>query len=260
VASLHSNRGAKRAREAREALGYTREGPLPDLLEAIEQRGGAHAVILDLPNGVAGAYIAKPDCPLLFVNGNDAPTRQRFTLAHELGHFRMGHSTVIDEQAAISGHLRDPNEVCANAFAAEFLMPRDATAAWASENVDGAITLEHVVLFANAYGVSSQAARYAFETAKVLTAEKRCRQLDDEIAEGLQLELADRLGLEPVEDALADAGRRLPRIPAALENSALGDLFVGELRVDSLAARLGRTVDEVDAMLAGLHFDRLLPA
>ena len=260
MASLHTNRGAKRAREAREALGYTREGPLPDLLAAVEERGRAHAVLLDLPDGVAGAYIAKPDLPLLFVNGRQAPSRQRFTLAHEFGHHRMGHATVVDQQADISGYSHDPNEICANAFAAEFLMPRDAVAAWGKRDVDGAVTLEHIVLFAYEYGVSAQAARYAFATAKVLTNTKRGKQLDGEIADELHVEVAQRLGLEPLEHELADASRRLPRIPPALRGSALGDLLVGNLDVEGLAQRLGREPCKVQAMLDGLGIAQLLPS
>ena len=258
--SEFSNRGAKRAREAREALGYTREGPLPDLLEAVEDKGGAHAVVLELPEGVAGAYIARQDRPLLFVNGAQWLPRQRFTLAHEFGHHRMGHSTVIDAQAVISGHTHEPKEVCANAFAAEFLMPRDAVAAWGSEHVRGPVTLEHVMRLAYEYGVSSQAARYALGTAKVLTGEARAEQLDQEIAAGMNVEVAQRLGLEPLEDELSDSAGRLPRIPGALRGSAFGDLLAGAVDVDGLAERLGSDRDAVAGMLRQLGIDRLLPA
>jgi Zn-dependent peptidase ImmA (M78 family) len=259
VASLNTNTGAKRAREAREELGYTREGPLPDLLEVIEQVAAAHVVVLALPEGVAGAYVAKPGCPLLFVNGQQAPTRQRFTLAHEFGHHHMGHSSVVDEQASIGAASNDPNEVRANAFAAEFLMPRDAVRQWASRNIDGPVTLEHVILFAYEYGVSTQAARYAFETANVITDWKRAELLDQEIKEGLHSELALAHGLEPLEDSVADAARRLPRIPPALSVSALGDLLAGAADISGLAATIGRDPEAVEAMLAELGLDRLLP-
>lgn len=52
--SEHSN-GAKRGRQAREALGFTREGPLPDLLDVFERRRGAHVVVLELGDEVPGA-------------------------------------------------------------------------------------------------------------------------------------------------------------------------------------------------------------
>jgi Zn-dependent peptidase ImmA (M78 family) len=257
--SEFSNRGAKRARQAREALGCTRDGPLPDLLDVLERDGAVHAVVLELTEGVAGAYIARPELPLLFVNGAQAITRQRFTLAHEFGHHRMGHSTVIDEQAMIGGVQRDPKEVAANAFAAEFLMPRDATRAWAADHVCAQVTLEHVVVFANEFGVSAQAARYAFFTAGVCTDQARCDQLDAEIADEFHTELAAYLGLEPLEDRLADAVRHLPRIPPALEQSALGDLLIGAIDIDELAARAGRAPDEMHEALAEFRLDQLLP-
>ena len=260
MASLYSNRGAKRAREARAELGFDRAGPLPDLLTAVEERGRPHVLVLELPEGVAGAYVAKPDCPLLFVNGRQAVSRQRFTLAHEFGHYRMGHSSVVDEQAAISGYVHDPREVSANAFAAEFLMPRKAVSAWGRANVDGPVTLEHVVLLAYEYGVSAQAARYALETAKVLTDRRRGRQLDDEIADDLHVELARGLRLEPLQDELADIAGRLPRIPSALAGSALGDLLAARIDAQELAARLGRDSDEVEAMLSEFGIDQLVLA
>jgi Zn-dependent peptidase ImmA (M78 family) len=260
VAGLDRNTGAKRARQARADLGYTREGPLPDLLEAIEERGGANVVVLDLPQGVAGAYVARESCPLLFVNGHQALSRQRFTLAHEFGHHRMAHASVVDEQRAISGQLHDPHEVRANAFAAEFLMPRDAVTAWGRERVSGAVSLEQVVLLACEYGVSAQAARYALQNADVLTDSRRAKQLDEEIAAELHVELAQRLGLQSQHDELADTAGRLPRIPTALRHSALGDLLAGAIDVEALALRTGRGTGEVAAMLAELGIDQLLPA
>ena len=215
MAGEWSNRGAKRAREARAELGCARAGALPDVLEAIEGPGRAHVLLLELPPQVAGAYIARRDLPLLLVNGRQAPARQRFTLAHEFGHHRMGHASVVDEQAAISGRREhDPAEVCANAFAAEFLMPRDAVAAWGSEHVGGPVTLEHVLLLAHEYGVSAQAARYALETARVLRDRRRARQLDEEIAGELHRELARWLGLRPPTTAWPKPPRRCRASPA----------------------------------------------
>ena len=152
-----------------------------------------------------------------------------------------------------------PSRCAANAFAAEFLMPRDAIRAWGRGAGSRAVTLEDVVVLAAEYGVSAQAARYALETAGVLGDRRRCAQLDGEIAEELHVELCARLGLEPLQDELAGAAARLPRIPRALRDSALGDLLAGEIDADGLAARLGRRADEVDAMLAELRLDQLLP-
>ena len=257
--SLYANTGAKRAREAREELGCVAGGPAWDLIEVVEKRGGADVVVLSLPEGVAGAYIPTVARPLVFVNGAQAVSRQRFTVAHEFGHHRLGHGSVVDDQAAISGYRHDANEVMANAFAAEFLLPRQGLTGWARANVEGPVTLEHVVRLGCEYGVSAQAARYALETARVLTDPRRCEQLDAEIEEGLHRELFRQLGLEPMEDELADAATRLPRIPSLLRASALGELLAGDIDAAGLAQRLGRSSEEVEAMLAELGLDRVLP-
>ncbi len=51
---------------------------------------------------------------------------QRFTAAHELGHFVLEHEGSLDREVRMPGHTagRDPREVEADAFAAEFLMPK----------------------------------------------------------------------------------------------------------------------------------------
>jgi hypothetical protein len=51
---------------------------------------------------------------------------QRFTAAHELGHFVLEHQDSLDPEVRMPGHTedRDPREIEADAFAAEFLMPK----------------------------------------------------------------------------------------------------------------------------------------
>ena len=122
------------------------------------------------------------------------------------------------------------------------------------------MTLEDVLLLACEYGVSAQAARYALQNAGTLSDARRCRQLDEEIAAELHHALGQRLGLEWMHDELADAAGRLPRIPSALRNSALGDLLAGTIDAEQLAQRLDREPGEIAAMLAELGIDQLLPA
>jgi Zn-dependent peptidase ImmA (M78 family) len=73
------------------------------------------------------------------VNSAHSPTRQRFTIAHELGHYALGHpgeifvDQVVRAQGVTIGRRRDrkstlgvdPYEIEANAFGAEVLMPED---------------------------------------------------------------------------------------------------------------------------------------
>jgi|JFJP01.1.fsa_nt_gi Zn-dependent peptidase ImmA (M78 family) len=60
------------------------------------------------------------------VNTSHAPTRKRFTVAHELGHY-YHHKDFLDKEGKIlerNNYLLDQKEVEANAFAAELLMPK----------------------------------------------------------------------------------------------------------------------------------------
>jgi Zn-dependent peptidase ImmA (M78 family) len=131
VASPIGEAAMLEARRARLDMGFGLEGPLPDLLAAVEGPGGAQVVVLDLGDDVAGAYLQRGGLVLLFVNGDHAAVRQRFTLAHEFGHCRLGHANVIDRPSDVFGAQRDPAEVAANYFAAEFLMPGQAVRRWA---------------------------------------------------------------------------------------------------------------------------------
>lgn len=59
---------------------------------------------------------------LLFYKPDDPVVRQRFSVAHELGHYLMKHSIGRD---IFNINSKDPREIEANVFAAEFLIPFD---------------------------------------------------------------------------------------------------------------------------------------
>jgi Zn-dependent peptidase ImmA (M78 family) len=90
---------------------------------------GADVQIEPLEGGLSGVLYREGDRTVLGVNGEHAEVRQRFTIAHELGHYHLHQDTLF-----VDGLLRrddasslalDPQEIEANAFAAELLMPRD---------------------------------------------------------------------------------------------------------------------------------------
>ncbi|CAM4127853.1 ImmA/IrrE family metallo-endopeptidase [Pluralibacter gergoviae] len=64
------------------------------------------------------------DGKVIRYNPTDSGKRQRFTVAHELGHYMLGHGHAFrDPSAHFSMSYYDPREVAANKFAAEILMP-----------------------------------------------------------------------------------------------------------------------------------------
>jgi Zn-dependent peptidase ImmA (M78 family) len=78
-------------------------------------------------------YRAAGKMPVIGVNSTNPKVRQRFTIGHELGHLTMhkGHELILERlvrlnfRGATSTTVSDQEEIEANQFAAELLMPRD---------------------------------------------------------------------------------------------------------------------------------------
>jgi Zn-dependent peptidase ImmA (M78 family) len=72
----------------------------------------------------SGHYMNRNGRPLITYNWADAPVRQRFTIAHEIGHHVHGDlDAPRDTSEQFSARSRDPREIAANRFAAAMLMP-----------------------------------------------------------------------------------------------------------------------------------------
>lgn len=80
----------------------------------------------------SGLLLIRQDAKVIGVNETHAPVRQRFTIAHELGHYLSGHEDFTvhgkQEKVRVDGRMdwADPEqrrEQEANEFAAELLMP-----------------------------------------------------------------------------------------------------------------------------------------
>jgi len=100
----------------------------------------------------------------ILYNQNDTMGRQRFTIAHELGHFALGHlerSTLKLE--AIKINTTDPIEKEANVFAANLLMPDFLMK---KEKVN---SKDDIVKLAEKYQVSYEAMNYKVCTSNYLT-------------------------------------------------------------------------------------------
>jgi Zn-dependent peptidase ImmA (M78 family) len=107
---------------------------LPVNPAAIARAGGVDVRFVDLDNlpggKISGAFGYDKSQPVILCNGNDHPNRQRFTVAHELGHMLLKHTSpngvlLRDPAANLTGGSFDPREIEANNFAAALLMPED---------------------------------------------------------------------------------------------------------------------------------------
>jgi hypothetical protein len=189
-----------------------------------------------LHEGVAGCCWRDGERVVLWVNGRQALVRQRFTLAHELGHVRCGHAgaVAVDTYATLAGQTTDSREVQANAFAAELLAPAAGVRAAVAGREP---TLDDVVLLAARYGISAIAALYRLDT---LGLSRRVGVLKREVEEGLVEAVWARLAPAVADDALAALRLGdLPRLSPALAGGALAAVVGGRAVVRDAAHAAG---------------------
>jgi len=111
-----------------------RSPPVP--VERIAKALGAQVRYSPLDEELSGMIYVQDGTPIIGVNSLHHPNRQRFTIAHEIGHLQLHHSQLtgkihVDKQFPIL--MRDTNsatgvermEIEANQFASELLMPTD---------------------------------------------------------------------------------------------------------------------------------------
>lgn len=124
--------------KATEVLQRTGTYRVPVPVEVVALRHGLEVEAAALGDGVSGVLIVQGDRGSIGYNETHAAARQRFSIAHELGHFVLHRNEpetanlfidkkfaifLRDEQSAEGAELR---EIQANHFAAALLMPADA--------------------------------------------------------------------------------------------------------------------------------------
>jgi Zn-dependent peptidase ImmA (M78 family) len=119
--------GTKKATRLHEVLGIKdaieRTGGRVDVFDATLQQGST-LLFRDLKS-ILGAYLNEDGAPGIIVTNQRPLPIQRFTGAHELGHFYMGHEPSIDGDEILNATSElAAVETQANAFAAEFLAPK----------------------------------------------------------------------------------------------------------------------------------------
>lgn len=108
----------------------------------------------DLNYPYSGYYRKYDGVPSIEYNVSEPPVRQRFTVAHELGHFALGH----EDAPRDAGNFQssgDPRERQANKFAAELLMPASLVIHYYQSGVANSVEA-----LANMFGVSKDAMGY----------------------------------------------------------------------------------------------------
>ena len=113
--------GMKAAQAEHQRLGTSMHERVP-IFDVIED--ARIWLIFRLMRNLYGAYDRQADAAGIIVNSQHPLTLQRFTAAHEYGHHVLGHEASVDDEEQIyRGDRRSMQEVAAQAFAGEFLMP-----------------------------------------------------------------------------------------------------------------------------------------
>ena len=112
---------------------------MPVDLDAVLSLYPITVVLREMEDDVSGMLVVKSGRGIIGVNCGHALTRRRFTIAHELGHFLLHLPRVTGTTPAVwvdagpvlfrdrrSADGTDIQEIEANAFAAELLMPEEA--------------------------------------------------------------------------------------------------------------------------------------
>ena len=135
--------------------------PIPNLAELLEERG-IKILSLPLEDKVDGltADVCRPDkksLPVIMVNSKHWGERQRFTLAHELGHILM---QSLDD--------KKDTEYSAHRFAGAFLMPAEAL--WAEIGMQRtSFSMGELIQLKKLFRVSLQALTYRFFDLGIIT-------------------------------------------------------------------------------------------
>ncbi len=104
--------------------------PVP--VEAIARKLGAEIRYSPFEGDISGMVYRDKDWTVIGVNSLHHPNRQRFTIAHEIGHmllhkgkeFHVDKTFRVNLRDDLSSQAVDREEIEANSFAAELLMPR----------------------------------------------------------------------------------------------------------------------------------------
>jgi Zn-dependent peptidase ImmA (M78 family)/DNA-binding Xre family transcriptional regulator len=238
-----SNRGEAAAKQVRDAL-CLGIAPIADLAEVVERLVGVDVGTAPLPEGVSGICATDPQrkTTIVLMNSNDIAERQRFTLAHELGHLVFGDGTHVDE----ADGQRTPREITCDEFARHLLIPLDGVRTWLDIPADssaGRVDERTMALLSRHFGTSPEVTRIQLRLMDLLPASLA----EGPVASGRQW--AYEFGWGPQFDS-TQAASASPRVPRRILDRATEAYRDRKLGIRALARLQSRPVQEVEQALA----------
>lgn len=156
-------------REAMRLLDSLKVRAAPVDVNGIAASVGLKIVYEDFTDDISGLLITRDSTGVIGVHSKQALVRQRFTIAHEIGHFVLRHHTQsgehvhIDEGWKVSARNErsakgiDVQEIEANRFAAYLLMPETLLKARVADFRRKPLSEANVLELAKEFKVSEQA-------------------------------------------------------------------------------------------------------
>jgi Zn-dependent peptidase ImmA (M78 family) len=229
--------------------------PIADLSTFVEALG-IPVVLEDLPESVNGITVHEPkkdrSDAVVFVNTSDWWGKQRFTLAHELGHaiFADADMLMVNTDRIIYG--TEPREQRANAFARHFLAPDVAVRKFWNETSTAYIG-SRLASFMMQFGLSREASMNAICSAVGVN-----RTIFAEVERLKNRDLMDSAGLLSEWDGLCQM-QGSAATSAWMLSMALDAYVQGLIRHDVVASVLGRA-EEPWQVLAELDAQGWVPS
>ncbi|VEI13829.1 ImmA/IrrE family metallo-endopeptidase [Trueperella bialowiezensis] len=231
-----SAQGRELAMKLREERGLASS---PISFAELEDLVPCDVVVTDMPDGVDGLTLRDPQTGnvLIGIATSRAPFRQRFTLAHEIGHILAGDvstSTSIHECTP-----RSAEETRAHSFARHLLCPVSGIAS--DQTIKNMHKTEMLSRVVRKFKVSPEVAAYQLEAAGLITADD-VKELGKHTANAL----AARWGwINEYNDYVEFASK--PHVSRRLVEDVTTAYLEGQVTIGSLAFVRGDTIGETQA-------------
>lgn len=161
-------------REARKLLAKYAVTSAPVPVDLIAEGEGAQIARHHFDGTESGFILRDGKRVIIGVNTRTSVRRQRFTIAHEIGHLLLHEGRLIVDHAVrvnwrddISSQATDQQEIAANAFAAELLMPADLVFRHLADYADNVLAQNEAIArdellgqLARIFNVSTEAMGY----------------------------------------------------------------------------------------------------
>jgi hypothetical protein len=232
--------------------------PIRDMIQVLEDFCGAFVLTRPFPAGYEAFTVHDPISgrTIIAAGTTDNPERQRFTIAHELGHLESGRMSADIHSLPDAAYNSD--EIWANNFARHLLLPLPALDRFLTDakRSKGALGEESLSDMVRVFGISPAAAMIQLVNSGWIS-EGLCNQWKSTMPNLTSRALSIRHGWSSERNAVV-AVSLAPRRPTQVVNAATAAYEAGQASLESLAQAAGQS--DLDAYRAILEESGVTPA